>query len=390
MIGTERDPRQHPLSSIGALALLLVGCVAPSSPQASVRPAIGVPQARAQTTTGQRTMQPPVRPVYTPPPMPVRRPAPPPPPVAPAALSATIDRLGRDFGGKLGIAVVSTDQRWSTAFNGDVPMPQQSVSKLWVAITLMDLRDQGRLTLDDPITVRPEDITLFHSPVSALVKGDGYRTTVRDLLARAMMSSDNTANDRLLNYVGGPEAVRRMVAQKGLGSIKFGPGERLLQSQTAGLAWRQEYAGRAFYTARANLPLVTRQKAFDAYVANPMDGAAASAIAHALVRLHKGELLSEGSTAHLMGLMEGSRTGKERLRGGVPVGWRFGHKTGTGQDLMGRTAGYNDVGILIAPDGRSYGLAVLIGDTRRPIRERQALMQAVVQAVVASHVAPLG
>ena len=74
-----------------------------------------------------------------------------------------------------------------------------------------------------------------------------------------------------------------------------------------------------------------------------------------------------------------------RLRGAVPPGWSFGHKTGTGQDLAGRTAGYNDVGILTAPDGKAYSIAVMIGDTPRPIKERQELMQGVVAAVVAQH-----
>eukprot|EP01035_Chromulina_nebulosa_P037204 gene37204-50200_t len=86
-----------------------------------------------------------------------------------------------------------------------------------------------------------------------------------------------------------------------------------------------------------------------------------------------------------MGTMELSHTGRQRLRGAVPPGWTFGHKTGTGQDLGGRTAGYNDVGFLIAPDGKAYSIAVMIGDTPRPIPERQALMQAVVEAVVANH-----
>jgi beta-lactamase class A len=96
-------------------------------------------------------------------------------------------------------------------------------------------------------------------------------------------------------------------------------------------------------------------------------------------------LLSRSSTDYLIGTMQSSKTGKQRLRGAVPAGWSFGHKTGTGQDLVGRTAGYNDVGILTAPDGRSYALAVMIGDTLRPIPERQALMQAVVSAVVVNH-----
>jgi beta-lactamase class A len=39
----------------------------------------------------------------------------------------------------------------------------------------------------------------------------------------------------------------------------------------------------------------------------------------------------------------------------------------------------------MAPDGRSYAVAVMIGDTPRPIPTRQALMQAVVMAVIASH-----
>src|SRR3546814_17798628 len=117
-------------------------------------------------------------------------------------------------------------------------MPQQSVSKLWVALTVLDLRDQGRLTLDDPFTVTKADLTLFHQPVASLAGDSGYRTTVRDLQYRAITSSDNTANDRLLSYVGGPEAVRAMNARKQSGAIRFGPGERLLQSSTRSEARR--------------------------------------------------------------------------------------------------------------------------------------------------------
>jgi beta-lactamase class A len=86
-----------------------------------------------------------------------------------------------------------------------------------------------------------------------------------------------------------------------------------------------------------------------------------------------------------MSTMEASRTGKERLRGAVPPGWTFGHKTGTGQNFSGRTAGYNDVGFLISPNGKTYTVAVMIGDSPKTIPERQALMQAVVMAVVTNH-----
>lgn len=319
--------------------------------------------------------------------VPVPPPAPRPlPPAAPEALVANIASLARNFNGKVGIAVRSIDQGWTVSSNGETRLPQQSVSKLWVAMTVLDYRDSGRLTLDDPVTLTREDFTLFHQPIAALVKGDGYRTTIGELLRRALTMSDNTCNDRLLRYVGGPAAVRDFIRRKGLGDIRFGPGEKLLQSGTAGLEWKPEYAyGNAFAVARARLPQAARTAAFDRYVADPPDGAAPAAIAGALARLKTGQLLSRQSTDYLIGTMEASKTGKQRMHGAVPGDWSFGHKTGTGQDLGGRTAGYNDVGLLMAPDGRSYAVAIMIGDTPRPIPARQALMQAVVTAVVGSH-----
>lgn len=354
--------------ALAAFAMIaLAGCASTSSPQIT---RIAPPPAPA--------------PVYR-----VSMPVPPSAPVravAPAGLSASINAVRAQFDGTVGIAVRSVDKGWSIATNGDLKLPQQSVSKLWVAMTVLDARDSGRLTLDDPVTVTREDLTLFHQPIAAMVTGDGYKATVGELLQRALTTSDNTANDRLLRYVGGPEAVRAFIKRKGLGAINFGPGERLLQSQTAGLQWKPEFAlGSAFTRARARLPLSTRVQAFESYVSNPPDGAAPSAIAGALAMLKKGELLSSPSTSYLISTMESSKTGRQRLRGAVPEGWRFGHKTGTGQDLAGRTAGYNDVGILTAPDGQSYTLAVMIGDTPRPVTERQALMQSVVASVVAYH-----
>ncbi len=301
---------------------------------------------------------------------------------APAQLAATIDALHRGFAGKAGIAIRAVDEGWTVEAGGRLSLPQQSVSKLWVAITLLDLRDQGKARLDDPILVRPQDLTLFHQPIAMLVKGAGYQTTVGDLLTRALTHSDNTANDRLLTFVGGPGAVRAMIERKRLGDIRFGPGERDLQSRTAGLTWQPSYAvNNGFLNARSRLSPAVRAAALDAYVANPPDGAAPIAIADSLARLARGELLSETSTRILLDTMGASVTGRARLRAALPPGWTIQHKTGTGQDLGARNAGFNDVGLLTAPDGRRYALAVMVGDTVRPIRERQQLIQSVAAAV---------
>ena len=78
-------------------------------------------------------------------------------------------------------------------------------------------------------------------------------------------------------------------------------------------------------------------------------------------------------------------TGKNRLRGGLKPGWSLSHKTGTGQVLGATQAGYNDIGILTAPDGRSYSVAVMIKRTSTPLPVRMKLMNDVVRATIVQH-----
>ena len=326
-------------------------------------------------------------------PVTVRQPAPPPPPrvsVArpqpPAALLNAVQALGRGFSGDVGISVRDIDEGWTVDWAGDKPRPQQSVSKLWVGITVMDAVDRGRMSLSDPVTVRKSDLTVFHQPIRPLVDSDGYRTTVGALLQGAMTRSDNTANDVLLWRVGGPEAVRRMLDDQDVAGVTFGPGERLLQARTAGLTWRPEWAGGwGFLQARAAMSYEARRRALDRYLADPEDGASANGVTLGIALLAQGKLLSPASTDKLLSLMRASRTGPLRLKSGLRPGWTLAHKTGTGQDLGSLSTGYNDVGLLVAPNGHRYAVAVMIASTRQSIPSRMRLMGDVSRAIVASH-----
>ena len=306
---------------------------------------------------------------------------------APASLSNRIDSLGRGFDGRVGIAVQSIDEGWETGWKDHELYPQQSVSKLWVSITALDAVDRRRVSLDDKVTLTRADLTLFHQPIADEVLKDGsFTTTLGDLLERAITTSDNTANDRLMRAVGGPAAVRSMIARKHLGSIRFANGERSMQSKIAGLTWSQNYAiGGKFFEVRDALPIKTRSAAFNRYIADPYDGAAPSAIVGALAKLKRGQLLSQASTAHLLDVMSHTHTGPNRLKGGLRAGWALSHKTGTGQELGGIQAGYNDIGILTAPDGKSYAVAVMIKKTSTPLPVRMTLMNNVVEAVIDQH-----
>jgi beta-lactamase class A len=298
-------------------------------------------------------------------------------------LESRIGQLGRAFNGDVGIAVRDVATGFTTAFDGDSFFPQQSVSKFWVALTALDRADRGLLDLDQRVTLTRSDLTLFHQPIAAQIGPNGYTTTLNSLMFRALTQSDNTCNDYVLRRAGGPEAVRDMLRSKGLDGIRFGPGERLLQARLAGLdGWRPEYTGQGFYAARSSLPLTVRQTAFNRYVADPIDGATPNGIVEALARLQRGELLTRASTDRLISIMSQTRTGAQRLKGGLQPGWRLAHKTGTGQVLGSVQTGYNDIGLLSAPDGRHYAVAVMIRRTAAPLPERMQLMQNVVRATI--------
>ncbi len=301
-----------------------------------------------------------------------------------AQLERRLIALGVTFDGQVGIAVRDAEAGRTFGYRENELFPQQSVSKLWVAMTALDKVDEGELELDEPVTIRREDLTVFHQPIRNIVRSKGsFSSDFGDLLARAITRSDNTANDRLLRRAGGVKAVEEFFDDNELDGIRFGADERTKQSGIAGLTWKQNYAvGRAFYEARDEVPAAERREAFESYLADPIDGAAPAAIAEALVRLAEGDLLSDLSTDLLLRTLELTRSGPRRLKGGVPSDWTIGHKTGTGQFYGGEQSGYNDVGLLTSPDGRNYGVAVMIGRTSRPTIARMQLMQQVVRAVV--------
>lgn len=155
-------------------------------------------------------------------------------PPPPARFAAQIEALGQSFDGRVGIVVQSIDEGWAASFAGADQFPQQSVSKLWVAATVLDLVDQGKMRLADPITLTRADLTIFHQPIRKRIGGGQYNSTVSELLWFAMTQSDNTANDVLFRRVGGHEGVVEFLSHKGLEGIAMGPGEKRLQTQNGG------------------------------------------------------------------------------------------------------------------------------------------------------------
>jgi beta-lactamase class A len=301
----------------------------------------------------------------------------------PAALQARLTELAQAYGEPVGVAVTDIDEGWVTSVMGDHPFPQQSVSKLWVAITILDAIDHGRLTLDQSVMLWPEDRSVFNQPISYQITDAGFQTSIRTLMHHALINSDNAANDKLMALAGGAPGVLDMIRRKSLEGVKLAEDEKHLQAHIAGLTWSPELSPYgAFDAARSRLPHDVRAAAMEAYIAAPYDGASPVGIVSGLAALKRGELLSKDSTQVILDIMARCKTGPRRLKGGLPADWTIAHKTGTGQDFKGASIGINDVGLITAPDGKTYAVAVMLQRTHKATPARLELMQAVTRAVV--------
>lgn len=300
-------------------------------------------------------------------------------------------RLAREFDGRVGICVQSGPNSVASV-NGSQRFSLQSVMKLVVACAVLDAVDRRVLRLSDAVLLRRQDLSLYVQPLAERVNAavsagqKGYPTTLGDLVSRAVIDSDSAATDLLFARVGGAAGIRAVLLRAGVaGGVRIDRDERHLQTETVGLTWRPEYVDAAVLArAEKQVPSHKRDAAFRAYLRDPRDTATPDGLASLLYKLATGKILSPASTQYLLSVMRRTVTFPDRLKAGIPAGWTIGHKTGTSQTWKGVNGVTNDVGMLTAPDGRQYAVAVFIAESRRPPKERAALMAEVARAVASS------
>ena len=296
-------------------------------------------------------------------------------------------RLVHGFDGRVGVCAIQGSQR--ACVNGDERSAMQSVMKLLAGLAVLDRVDNGGWSLDESVTVRRENLSLYVQPIADIVKAKGsFRTTIGDLVRRAIVDSDSAATDILVDRLGGPAAVQAFLDRKGIRGVRFDRDEKRLQTEIVGLMWKPEFVDAAVLDrAIKAVPVEVRDTANRRYQKDVRDTATPMGMATTLDSLVSGRLLSSESTRWVLNVMSHTATFPDRLKAGVPPGWAIAHKTGTSGTWKGVTVATNDVGILTAPDGRTVALAVFIADSRAPESNRAALMATLARSTV-SHYSP--
>ncbi len=264
-----------------------------------------------------------------------------------AELAARLKAICARAGGRCGVAVTHVETGRGAAFEGDARLPLYSVFKLPLAVAVLKEVEEGRLGLDQKVHVEPGEAAPGTKANSDLWLKPSDRT-VRELLEFSIARSDNTSSDKMLELVGGPEAVNRRMRALGLQNIEV----------------------------RANVKEFLKSKE-----AHPNTGAAGD-LARLLALIQKGEALAPPQREVLLGFMGQATTGLRRLRAGPPKGTPVADKTGTGPSTT------NDVGVVTLPGDKGHlALAVLLDGSKLSAEKQEDLIAEIARAAYDAHAA---
>lgn len=201
--------------------------------------------------------------------------------------------------GKVGVGAVMLETGEAVYIERTTRFPSQSVYKLPIAMAVMKMMDEGRVRIDQEITITPDDYVRhgFHSPIRNLNPG-GTVMPLGEIVRYSISESDGTASDVLLDLAGGPQAVQSYLSSIGITDFIVADSEKSISKD-----WETQY--RNWATPQASIDLL--RALFD-----------------------RGSGLSKRTTDILLTAMTETDTGRRRLKSGLLEGAVLAHKTGTG------------------------------------------------------------
>ncbi|HLO98825.1 MAG TPA: class A beta-lactamase [Fimbriimonas sp.] len=279
--------------------------------------------------------------------------------------------------GKLGAAIVTPRSAHYSRKNERFSL--QSVMKLVVSMAALDLVDRGKWKLDQKITFRRSDLSLSVQPIADLLgKKQSVAVTPAQCIEFTVTQSCSGAGDFLIRKMGGVQVVNNFLKKHNLTGMSVDRQERDLQTQIGGIRWKPEFINAAKLEAAFKaVPQAQKDAAYKRYQNDLRDTTTLAAMASLLQKLITGKLLSPSSTKYLMGVMERTQTGPDRLQAGVKKGWTLGHKTGTSSSHRGVACATNDVGFAKNAKGEWVIIVALLKNSTLKYEEREAVLSRV-------------
>lgn len=234
-----------------------------------------------------------------------------------APVEDRIDALQRRHNVKIGVCAADlASGRTVSHLDGEM-FAMCSTFKGYAAARVLQMVQNGELSLDGEIFVDPKWAALPNSPRTA--PNSGGQMTLAELCAAALQVSDNAAGNPLLQTIGGPAAITDFARSIGDDRTRLDRWEIELNSATPG---------------------------------DPRDTSSPNALGSGYLSVLTGNVLAPAQRQQLVDWMRANETSS--LRTGLPQGWTTADKTGSGD--YGST---NDVGIAYGPEGQTLLLAIM-------------------------------
>jgi beta-lactamase class A len=261
-----------------------------------------------------------------------------------------IRAIAKQARGRVAIACSLPGVSLDCNFNEHAHPPMQSVFKLPLAMTVLHLAEQGRFTLDQLVHFAGSDRFGMRtiSPLQDRYPQGEVDIPIRELTRLTVVESDNVASELLLKFVGGPSVVNDYIASLNVKGFHLLDGELSLHRNP------------------------------DLQYRNWFEPAGAVRI---LRLLADHSPLGREDTNLLLGWMGQTSRGANRISGALPPGTMITHKPGSSGTEDGRTAAWNDIGLITLPDGRKMAVAVFITNSTADEQTRDAVIARISKAL---------
>ena len=216
--------------------------------------------------------------------------------------------------------------------NAEKKLPMQSVFKYHIALAVLDLVDQGKLSLDQKVFIKKSELLPnTWSPIREKNPEGNFEMPISELIEYSVAMSDNVGCDVLLRLIGGPKVVHDFLISKGAKDTQIVYNEEIMQSE-----WKNQYEN---YTTMKSATRLLKD-------------------------FYKGKILSKKSTEFLLAVMYRTSTGLNKIVEQLPKYAKVAHKTGSsGKNDAGLTGAENDIAIITLPNGKTYAIAIFVCDS---------------------------
>lgn len=208
-------------------------------------------------------------------------------------------------GGRLGVALINTADNSQVLYRADERFAMCSTSKVMAAAAVLKKSESDKNLLQQRVAIKPSDLVNYN-PIAE--KHVNSTMTLAELSAAALQYSDNTAMNKLIAHLGGPQKVTAFAREIGDNTFRLDRTEPTLNTAIPG---------------------------------DPRDTTSPQAMAQTLRNLTLGKALGETQRAQLVTWLKGNTTGSASIKAGLPATWVVGDKTGSGD--YGTT---NDIAVI--------------------------------------------